>query len=382
MKKTSFVCFLLVAVACGPQAPAPAPAPTTPPAPILAPAAAPTPAEAPVARTARELYQQLQGKSRDEQLAVITRGARQEGKLDIYSSGDEDRVKAIVDIFSRAFPFIQVTYTRGSTRTLTERFITQAKAGQPKGDLFYAGVETLSILRKEGLASPYLLPDRDKVPAELRNTEDYWVLDRLGSHHVAYNTVRSAPDKLPDTFEGFAAPEWRGRFSMNSDAKEWWACMVKSMGQEPAATLVRRLVANNPVVLEGKSAALEQMTLGAFDASIDNTGTTIGDAMKSGAPVNIKTLNPLCMTLSGAVVAEQAANPNAALLYLNYSLSEEMQKEYGRQGYYALAPEVPLASPAMRPANPQYVFLTEADVDPQAYGALSKLHEQIVVRKQ
>ena len=361
-------------LACGPPAQAPAGA-----APSAAGVGA-SPAAEPVARTPDELYQQLQGRSRDEQVAILERGARQEGKLDLYTSGDEDRVRVWVNSFKQAYPYVEVKYQRGSTRQLTERFITQARAGQPQGDVFYAGVETLAIIREEGLAARHLLPDQDLVVPELRNDHHYWSLDRLGSHHVVYNTRLTTGDALPSTFDGFTAPEWRGRFGVNSDAKEWFACMAKARGQEGAAQLMRSLMANQPVVFEGKTVLLERLTLGEFAANIDNTGSTTVEQLKSGAPVGFKSPNPICVTLTGGLVTAHAKNPHAAVLYLNMQRSAEMQRVFADQGYLPLSEAVAPADPAMRPAGAQFVFLLEEDLDPKRYRELGNLHTQIVVR--
>ena len=339
------------------------------------------PAADTIARTPEQLYQQMLGKSRDEQLAILERGARQEGKLDLYTSGDEDRVRAWVDAFKQAYPYLEVKFTRGSTRQLTERFITQARAGQPQGDLFHAGVETLEIIHAEGLAAQHVIPDRERVPPELRPDHHYWSLDRLLSHHAVFNKNLTAADQLPDSFEGFTAPEWRGKFAVNSDGKEWFACMAKARGRDAAAQLMRSLMANQPVVLEGKTVLLERMVLGDFLANIDNTGSTAYDMMKTGAPVAFKTLNPICVNASGGLVAQHAQNPHAAVLYLNYNTSAEMQRLFAQQGYMPLSRDVEPVDPAMRPAGAQMVLLTEQDLEPQKYKELVNLHTEIVVRR-
>lgn len=384
---------ILLAVACG-QAAAPSPtaAPAAKPAaeaekaakpaeakPEAAAKAAPA-ASGPIATTPDELYQQMLGKSRDEQMAVLERGARQEANLDLYTSGDDERIKSWLDGFKKVYPYVEVKYTRGSTRTLTERFITQARAGQPRGDAFFAGIETLAIIRAEGLSSRYVVPDVERVPQNLRNDHHHWTTSRQLSHHVAFNKNMISPDQIPNTFEAFASPEWQGKFSINSDAKEWFACMAKVRGKDGAAQLMRSITANQPIVYEGKSVQLERMTLGEFPVNIDNTGSTMVDSIKSGAPIGFKSINPICTTVSGGLLPSFSKNFHAAVLLFNYSTSPDAQRGFAQEGYLPLSGDVAPADPAMRPSGAQIVVLNEQDLDPANYRELGNLHTEIVVR--
>jgi ABC-type Fe3+ transport system substrate-binding protein len=139
-------------------------------------------------------------------------------------------------------------------------------------------------------------------------------------------------------------------------------------------------MANQPVVFEGKTVLLERMVLGEFAANIDNTGSTTMDTIKTGAPLGFKSLNPICVTLTGGLVTAHAKNPHAAVLYLNYQRSPEMQRIFADQGYLPLSEAVAPADPAMRPAGAQFVYLLEEDLEPKRYRELGNLHTQIVVR--
>jgi ABC-type Fe3+ transport system substrate-binding protein len=382
---------LLALIACAPAA-APSPAAPAPKPAAEAEKAAKTPeakpeaaksaaaAEGPVATTPDELYQQMLGKSRDVQMAVLERGARQEANLDLYTSGDDERIKSWLDGFKKAHPYVDVKYTRGSTRTLTERFITQARAGQPRGDAFFAGIETLAIIRAEGLSSRYVVPDVERVPQNLRNDHHHWTVSRQLSHHAAFNNKMISADQIPNSFDDFASPEWQGKFSINSDAKEWFACMAKVRGKDGAAQLMRSITANQPIVYEGKSVQLERMTLGEFAVNIDNTGSTMVDSIKNGAPIGFKSINPICTTLSGGLLPNFSKNFHAAVLLYNYSTSPEAQRGFAQEGYLPLTADVAPADPAMRPAGAQIVVLNEQDLDPANYRELGNLHTEIVVR--
>jgi ABC-type Fe3+ transport system substrate-binding protein len=358
----------LLAAACGPAAPA-------------TPAASAAPGSPARATTAVALYQQLTGKTRDQQLGILEKGAREEGKLDLFASGDEETVTAWVAGFKRAYPFLDVNVTRGSTRTIAERFITQARAGQPVGDVFYAGIATLAQIRQEDLFAVHLIPDAERIPADLRNDHGLWDVTRLASHHVVFNTKLTSADRLPATFDAFTGPEWKGKFAINSDAKEWFACQVKRRGLDAAAAFMRAIVANQPVIMEGKTVLLERLVLGDFPVNIDNTGSSGYDVFKTGAPIGFKSLDPICVTLTGGGVAKHAKDPNAATLFLNWQTSDEAQRIFAGYGYLPINDAVQPFDPGLRSKTAKLVYLTEADVDPKSYDPLSKLHTEIVVRK-
>src|SRR5262245_888371 len=147
----------------------------------------------------------------------IVARAKKEGKLRVNSGLEPQNFKALVDAFKQKYPFLTDVKVEGLTGTeANQRFLLEIKAGQAKGwDIANIRVEFaneyLPHLTKHdmlGMAKHGVL----KIHPSMIHPTERNVVGVLSVIRVlAYNRMIFSEDKLPDKWEDFLKPEFKGK---------------------------------------------------------------------------------------------------------------------------------------------------------------------------
>jgi len=146
---------------------------------------------------------------------------------------------------------------------------------------------------------------------------------------IAYNKNLLSPAKVPNAWEDFLKPEFKGR-KFVVDIRPWgFPCLVPLMGEEWVRAYSAKLAAQEPVWGRGMSRDLAAMTGGEYALhsganyhsimrvkSKDPTGSLVEKIVE---PVPVRLIDP------NAVIGT-AAHPYSALLWIEHLASPEAQK--------------------------------------------------------
>ena len=92
-------------------------------------------------------------------------GAKQEGKVTVYSTTDAAQVAPLVDAFKAKYPGVGVEYTDLNSTELYNRFIAEEAAGQGTADLLWSSAMDLQVkLVSDGYAAAYKSPEQGSLP--------------------------------------------------------------------------------------------------------------------------------------------------------------------------------------------------------------------------
>jgi hypothetical protein len=200
----------------------------------------------------------------------IVARAKKEGKLRATSSlGDEAR-KAMWDAFRAEYPFLDVQVDDLGGEAV-ERWLLELKAGLTRGwdanhipDQLYVNNE-LSLYQKKfdilGMAKAGVLgiPPQIVDPV-MRNI----VVITSNLQVVAYNNKLVAAEQVPDSWEGFLKPEFKGRkFVLEIDGADV-AGLIPAWGLERTLDFARKLAGQQPIWNRGASRILVSMIAGEF----------------------------------------------------------------------------------------------------------------------
>jgi iron(III) transport system substrate-binding protein len=108
----------------------------------------------------------------------------------------------------------------------------------------------LALLAAAGRALPLPADLAAAVPALFVDAERRWVGLTGRARVVVYDPERLARAELPADLRGFGDPAWRGRFGLATGTRSFrthYAAYYALHGQQAAARLFQRLVANDPV---------------------------------------------------------------------------------------------------------------------------------------
>jgi len=261
--------------------------------------------------------------------------AKKEGKLRATSSlGDEAR-KAMAEAFRAEYPFIDVQIDDLGGEA-AQRWLLELKAGLVRGwdanhipDQLYVNNE-LSLFQKKfdiwSMANTGVLAIRPEiVDPVLRNV----VVITSNLQVVAYNKKLLASERVPDKWEDFLRPEFKGRkFVAEVDGADI-AGLIPAWGLEKTIDFARKLGAQQPIWSGGASRVLVSMIAGEYALFLGPNFHTVKRAQdKDRAGIlGYKIVEPIPTRLTQPVgVMEKAEHPYAGLLWVEFQAGPKGQQ--------------------------------------------------------
>jgi ABC-type Fe3+ transport system substrate-binding protein len=268
--------------------------------------------------------------SRDEVIAK----AKKEGKLNAISSLDAGTFKPMMQSFSKKYPFIEVRMQEIGGPEALQRFLLEMKAGTVKdidtseaSSEFYlefaAHAMKLDILT---MAQKGILGINAKmVDPDYRNVVS--VATTICS--IAYNKNRLAANAVPDKWEDFLKPEFKGRKFIADVRPQCMASMIAGMGEEWVVKYARQIKEQEPVWLRGNARAMGALATGEQALhQMTFYGSCVEAAKKDPTQSMVcKVLEPTPVLLrENQFVLKSAPHPHTALLFIEHMASREGQK--------------------------------------------------------
>jgi len=96
--------------------------------------------------------------------------AKTEKKLVLYHTTTVADTQKIIDSFRKKYPFIEVDTYRATNEKLTQKILSEVKAGRNLADVYINGIQTL-MLKDMGLLSRYSSPEREHVANAFKDTQ-------------------------------------------------------------------------------------------------------------------------------------------------------------------------------------------------------------------
>ncbi len=282
--------------------------------------------------------------------------ARKEGRITIYTVQDPDSIRGFVKAFNQRFPFVNVSILRLPGGQLITRVKTEWSAGKLGADVIELSDPDIA----EELAyvfTDYAPPAAKDYMPQLKSSTKLW---NTGSAPfcLGYN---SALVKEPLTSWGdLAKPEFKGRLgvvTVLTGGSGWLRAAFerKFMGKDYWPALAK----NQPKIYPSGVPLMDAMVRGeiAVGAVLMNQFTSAKD---TGAPVECvfgKEGIPVNPLKGRGGITKTSAAPNAAKLFMNWSLSLEGQtyvvEKMARVSGLTTAPRLPGVTAAMSLWEPQ-----------------------------
>ena len=268
--------------------------------------------------SAQELYSQTAPQS------TLVEAAKKEGKVVWYTSMAIDTSKPLLDAFLKEYPFIKADLVRAGEEQLTNRMLSETRAGQ----WLFDAVSTSSIgaLIERKMITPYLGPERDAFMDQFKDPQGYWTGVFANNLILAYNTKMVAAKDAPKDYPDLLDPKWKGQILMDPTDYDWYGTLIAAWGREKTVQYMQRLAKQQPSWRRGHG--LTAQLLGAGETGLAWAYSFRIERMKrEGAPVEwIETFDPIVVTISGIGLSAKATNPNAAKLLINFATSKKGQE--------------------------------------------------------
>ena len=286
---------------------------------IAATAAAQAPAPA---SPNRKIYL-YQGADRDQRLAEQ---ARKDGQVVLYSTMTVADGKLLATAFEKKYG-VRVVHWRSGAERIVNRAISEARARRHEADVFETSSNRMEMLYREGLLEDFHSPAlRELVPAAFPRGHRQYVANRFAFFVMGYNTNLVKADELPANYEDLLHSRWAGRITLEGTDINWFAAVVKAMGEQKGLAYFRKLAVHKPTIRNSHILIAQLVAAGEVPFFLNAYNNNMESLKLQGAPVDWRPLQPAFGLAASIGLSRNAPRPHAALLFVDFALSKEGQE--------------------------------------------------------
>lgn len=270
------------------------------------------------------------GPDRMEKLAAA---AREEGSLMIYTSAPVEDMQALIDPFEAKYG-VKVEVWRGSSEATLQRAVTETRAGRYDVDLIETNGPELEALYREQILQPIKSPTLVQLLPSAVPAHGAWIGTRLNVITAAYNTNLVGAAEVPKAWEDLLKPEWKSRLGIEAEDFDWMATVAASFAkEEDGIAFFRKLGESNGYsVRKGHTLLTNLVASGEVPFALTVYQYKAAQLKEKGAPVDWLAIPPAAARVNGVGLSRTAPHPNAAVLFVEFELTEG-QKILAERGF-------------------------------------------------
>jgi iron(III) transport system substrate-binding protein len=256
----------------------------------------------------------------------VLAAAKREGVVVWYSSIDSKTLAAIVQRFERRYPGIKLQTLQLTSNLIPVRITTEQRGGKVNADVANGDIVPMSQLAAAGALQPYRPAEPAKYGTGTIDPNGLWVSLYSDTTVIAWNPKKLSADGLrpPASLADLARPEWNGKIGLNATAYNWYAGLVAT--DPNAQELIKKIVANHPLITQGHTNTVMQMEAGEFTVTPTAYGYLADKDHRAGLPIDFLNPKPLLVGLGPVGLTAGAPHPNAGRVLLDWLLSKDGQQ--------------------------------------------------------
>jgi iron(III) transport system substrate-binding protein len=183
-----------------------------------------------------------------------------------------------------------------------------------------------SLFIKEGISHPFTTPDVKRYVRGSYDENGQWYTMYMLTMALMYNRNMVKPSDVPRSYQDLLDPKWKGKMIFDPEAAYVMAAMEHAWGKEKARDYLPRLAKQDLILRRGSALTTQLVAAGEQPIAIVVNGETTAEVRDKGAPIGFSLLAPKIIKPNGFFMAKKAPHPHAALLFTDWTLSEEGQK--------------------------------------------------------
>ncbi len=285
-------------------------------------------------------------KGADREQKVIDE-AKKEGQVVIYTAMIINQaMRPIAQGFERKYPFVKLTYWRADTEDIIEKVAAEVRANNNVADVI-EGTGAGEQAARAKVVQPYYSPILADYPEAYWDASGMWASTRISYYGAAYNTKMVAPGAMPKTYEALLDPQWKGKMAWRVGTDSGTDLFITNLrlawGDEQALSYLEKLKDQKIINFGAGSARtlVDRVIAGEYPIALNIFAHHPLISKAKGAPVDTQLMDPVPATASTMSIVRGAPHPYAALLLVDYILSEEGQQILVQAGYFPADPSVP-----------------------------------------
>lgn len=276
--------------------------------------------------TLAEVASQVEKMNRSEREAFLVKGAKQEKEVMFYATTPVNQVAVLRKYFTARYPFVDLKHYYSPRQGILNKTVSEYQGNANIADVVMTDVSYGTILMKEGISAPYSTPDVDRYVRGSYDPKGQWYTMYMLTTALVYNRNLVKPNEAPKTYQDLLDPKWKGKMMFDPEAAFIMAAMEQAWGREKARDYLGRLAKQDLIFRRGTTLTSQLIAAGEYPIAIAINAETTAEMRDKGAPLGFSVLPPRIIKPNGLFVAKKSPHPYAALLFTDWSLSEEGQK--------------------------------------------------------
>ncbi|HET7362535.1 MAG TPA: extracellular solute-binding protein [Burkholderiales bacterium] len=306
--------------------------------------------------------------------ARLIAGAKKEGELVMYTSGQADDFNLLAKTFEQKYG-VKVTMWRAGSENVLQRAVTEARGGRFAVDVVETNGPELEMLQREGLEQSVKSPHLADIIPVAKQPHGEWVGTRLNVYAFAYNTKAVKKDELPKRYEDLSDPRWKGRLGIEQDDSEWLAGLATQFGEAHITQVFRDVVQKNGIsVRKGHTLLTQLVASGEVPLALTVYNYKAEQLKNRGAPIDWFVIGKAVARPNGVAVMKRAPHPNAAVLWYDFEISEEAQRMLAKREF------VPTNRKVDTPLNKVPLLVVDPKIILDQQAKWTKLYEELFTK--
>lgn len=258
--------------------------------------------------------------------------ANDEGQVNLYNVASEVQNSRLEEMWSEAYPEIQLNITRGAAE-LPTRVAAELESGTAGADVFQFSNLEWYDQNEEHLADISQLPSNDEGW-----NEDYVALEdkAIVASTLPWSMVAWNTDTFPNGFhewEDLLDPSVEGQLGTRGTVTASVAGYLDFLETELGEDYMFGLGEQDPAYYASGVPLMQAVASGEVGVANAGVPATAMELQEQGAPIDFTYMEPGFAFQIGSAAFTEAGNPNAALVFMDWFMSEEGQYAYNGDGY-------------------------------------------------
>tara|TARA_B100000315_G_C14574769_1_gene587375 strand:- start:1006 stop:2316 length:1311 start_codon:yes stop_codon:yes gene_type:complete len=252
--------------------------------------------------------------------------ASAENNLIIYGSLDStELLSTIWPRFQAQFPWAQVSYTEGFG-PLVDRFVEEAKSGEPTADLIIVEFSLYHAAQNAGLVATFLDNRSVKfLPEQFRQSDGSWFGVTAVPLVVIYNKQLVGSEDIPKNWLDLGKTIWADSIIIPSisTVESQIAELEPTLGKKIWAEWLGQLATNNIRIVDSSAEAYHEVAEGRAKIAIVLLDPLL--RYREEPDVGIAWVTPAPISLIVSAINSNAVHPNLARIFQEWITSPEGQ---------------------------------------------------------
>jgi iron(III) transport system substrate-binding protein len=252
--------------------------------------------------------------------ARLVDAAKKEGDLTVYHV--YPNLPIVMAAFTKKYG-IKVKPWRAGSEAVLQRVLTESRAGRNVVDVMQNNPPESEAAHQEKLLQEVRSSFHQDLHTPAVPAHKEWVGITLDIWTAAYNTNKVKKEDLPKTYQDLLDPKWKGQLGIEGDNQVWFGTLMGQLGEEQGLKLFNQIVSNNGMsVRKGHSLLTMLVSSGEVPLALTVYSWNPEQLKIKGAPVEGHMLQPLIGQASAISILKKSPNPNAALLFYEFMISD------------------------------------------------------------